>query len=142
MGFSEGGAVMRKSVMIACALASAFIPTNASGSDKRNFAEQTVQRHVEAYRSGDIDRFVAIFAKDATVVSNGIVVTGHKQIRASYAANFGPAAPSIDVVESGMVDDRVYLVIAFVFADGTKMCCSYSEYTVVNGKISHLEANF
>ncbi len=89
-----------------------------------------VQRHVDAYRSGDLDRFVATFTADARVVANGIVATGRAEIRALYAANFAPGAPSIRITDSGIEGGAVFLSVGYVFEDGQEMCCSYTEYEI------------
>ncbi|MEL6877070.1 MAG: nuclear transport factor 2 family protein [Pseudomonadota bacterium] len=97
-----------------------------------------VQAHVNAYRSGSLDAFVATFAKDATVTANGLTATGHAEIRKLYSLNFKPGAPKIKIVESGLSGPNVYINAAYVFKDGREMCCSYSEYTIKNGKITYL----
>lgn len=97
-----------------------------------------VQAHIDAYRSGNIDRFVATFAKDAVVRADGFVAVGHDQIKALYALNFEPGAPSIRVHDSGVAGDIVQVSVGYVFADGQEVCCSLSEYEVTNGKVSFL----
>lgn len=132
---------MRPIITAICAAALMGAPAAAQDSDPVAEASAVVQNHVDAYRSGNIDRFVATFAKDATVVANGISMTGHKDIKAFYALNFGKDAPEIQIVESGVVDGRIYMAVAYIFADGNELCCSYSEYTVEDGKITYLESN-
>ena len=100
-----------------------------------------VQRHVDAYRAGDLERFVATFAHDATVNVNGVEVTGHSRIHAMYRENFKEGAPTIRIEDSGMSDEIIYLTVAYVFEDGSEECCSYSEYTVVDGKIVFLRTS-
>ncbi len=100
-----------------------------------------VQRHVDAYRSGNLDRFVATFTSDAQVFALGLAATGHKEIRALYRLNFGPDAPSIRIVSSEVNDNFVFLEAAYVMKNGDEICCSYSEYEVRDGKISYLAAS-
>jgi len=113
-------------------------PTAANTDDAA--AASAVQRHVDAYESGSLDAFVATFTPDATVVGNGMIAKGRTQIRALYAANFVPDAPTIRITESGMNGEKVYLRVAYDLDDGSSVCCSYSEYTVRNGKIAYLVA--
>ena len=98
-----------------------------------------IQAHVDAYRSGDLDRFVSTFTHDAIVRADGFVAIGRDQIRALYELNFVPGAPSIKVHDSGLSGENVYLTIGYVFEGGQEMCCSYSEYEVRDGKVSFLE---
>ncbi|WP_298465305.1 hypothetical protein [uncultured Erythrobacter sp.] len=100
--------------------------------------QTVVQRNVDSYRDGNLERFVATFAHDATVVANGVEVTGQSRIHALYRKNFEEGAPTIRIEDSGMVDGRIYLTIAYVFEDGSEECCSYSEYEIVDGKIVYL----
>lgn len=100
--------------------------------------QTVVQRNVDAYRAGDLERFVSTFAHDATVVANGLEVTGQSRIHALYRKNFEEDGHKIRIVESSMENGRIYLTVAYVFADGSEACCSYSEYTVVDGKIVYL----
>ncbi len=102
--------------------------------------QTVVQRNVDAYRSGDLDRFVSTFAHDATVVFNGVEVNGQAQIHNIYRLNFEAGAPDIRIEESSMDGNRIFLRIAYVFADGSVACCSFSEYTIVDGKIAYLRA--
>ncbi len=97
-----------------------------------------VQAHVDAYRSGDLDAFVATFTPDAQVFANNERATGHQEIRALYALNFAPGAPRLRIHETWINDGLVYLTIGYVFESGEEMCCSYSEYEVRDGKISYL----
>ncbi len=100
-----------------------------------------VQRHVDAYRTGSLDRFVATFTADARVEANGMVATGHREIRALYALNFALGAPAIRVTESGFTSTGVFLSVGYVFENGEEMCCSYSEYEVSDGKIALLRSS-
>ncbi len=100
--------------------------------------QTVVQRHIDAYRSGDLNRFVATFAYDATIVVNGVEITGQSRIHAMYRKNFEEGAPKIRIVESSVEDGRIYLTVAYVFENGSEACCSYSEYTIVDGKIVYL----
>ena len=101
---------------------------------------RALQRHLDAYRSGDLDRFVATFAPDAVVRADGFVAIGHDQIKALYSLNFVPGAPTIRVHDRGLNGERIYISVGYVFEDGQEMCCSYSEYEITNGRISFLEA--
>ena len=100
--------------------------------------QTVVQRHIDAYRSGNLERFVATFAHDATVVANGVEVTGQSRIHSLYRKNFEEGAPKIRIVESNIDGARIFLTVAYVFENGSEACCSYSEYTVVDGKIVYL----
>lgn len=100
-----------------------------------------VQRHVDAYRSGDIDRFVATFTPDAQVFAMGLSATGHKKIRSLYRLNFGPSAPAIRIVSSDANEHFVFLEAAYVMKNGEEICCSFSEYEVRDGKISYLSSS-
>ena len=100
-----------------------------------------VQAHVDAYRSGDLDRFVATFTPDAEVHANGMVARGHDEIRAFYRLNFGPQAPEIKIIDSGFAGEFVLLTAGYTFSNGSELCCSYSEYEVRDGKISYLASS-
>jgi len=99
-----------------------------------------VQAHIDAYRSGNLDRFVATFAKDAEVHANGIVAVGHKQIRAFYALNFQQGSPTLQLYDNGVDGDVIWIQAGYVFPNGDEMCCSISEYEVRDGKISFLRS--
>lgn len=100
-----------------------------------------VQRHVDAYRARDLDRFIATFAPDAEVHANGLIAVGHDQIRAFYKLNFAPNAPRIVIKNSGMSGPYVYLAVAFITGDGEELCCSHSEYEVTDGRITFLTSS-
>ncbi len=100
-----------------------------------------IQDHVDAYRARDLDRFIATFAPDAEVYANGLVAVGRAEIRALYRLNCAPNAPTIRVYESGSAGEFIYLSIAFVLSSGEELCCTYSEYEVVDGKITYLAAS-
>ena len=101
-----------------------------------------VQRHVDAYRSGDLDRFVATFAHDAIVRADGFVAMGRPQIRAMYELNFLPGSPALKVYESGIKGKNVYLSLGYVLESGQELCCSYTEYEInAEGKVSFLETS-
>ncbi|KWV90602.1 nuclear transport factor 2 family protein [Erythrobacter sp. YT30] len=102
---------------------------------------KAVQRNVDAYRARDLDRFVATFASDAEVYAEGMVAKGHKQIRALYALNFAPGAPRIKIKESGMSGPFVFITAAYVDKSGQELLYSYSEYEVIDGKITYLSSN-
>lgn len=125
---------------LACALAALCI--SPATAQPRNAYEQeaaaAVQRHVDAYRSWDLDRFVDTFAVDATVQVDGKSAKGHSQIRAFYARNFADPPHTIRILESGIRRGMVFMTVAYTFADGSNRCCSYSEYFVQNGKIMFL----
>ena len=117
-------------------------PAALSESDAEIAARvEAVQRHVDAYRSGNLDRFVATFTPDAEVYANGLVARGRDEIRALYRLNFAPGAPRIKIHDSGVSGRFVYLSVGYVLPDGEEMCCSYSEYEVIDGKISYLAAS-
>ncbi|MEM7779711.1 MAG: nuclear transport factor 2 family protein [Pseudomonadota bacterium] len=99
---------------------------------------EAVQRHVDAYRSGDIDQFVATFSPDAVVRADGFVAMGRAQIRALYELNFEPGAPQLRIHESYQSDGKIVLRIGYVMPDGQEFCCSVSEYEVTDGKVSAL----
>lgn len=142
---------MRARLMVAIGVMFALTPAafaeqvdnSAAAVDSAEEAEArariaAVQAHVDAYRSGNLDRFVATFTPDAEVYANGMVAVGREQIRALYAANFAPGAPSIRIDDSGINGELVFLSVGYVFADGREMCCSLSEYEVSDGKIAYL----
>lgn len=99
-----------------------------------------VQAHLDAYRSGNLDRFVATFAEDAEVHSHGIVAVGHAQIKAFYRLNFQPGSPELRVLDNGVDGEVVWLSAGYVYSNGEEMCCSFSEYQVRSGKISFLRS--
>lgn len=114
----------------------------ASAPDPADLAKvAAVQRHVDAYRSGSLDRFVATFTPNAVVQANGMTARGHREIRALYALNFAPGAPAIRIAESGLTGTGVFLSVGYVFDNGEEMCCSYSEYEISDGKISALRSS-
>ena len=108
-------------------------------ADAANLA--VVEAHIAAYRSGNLDRFVATFAPNAEVYANGMEARGHKEIRALYALNFTKGAPKVRIEETEAANGMVYVTVGYVFSDGQEMCCSLSEYEVVNGKIVYLSAS-
>ena len=114
--------------------------TNESDEAEARAKVAALQNHVDAYRSGDIDAFVATFSKDAVVRANGYVAVGREQIRALYALNFTPGAPTIRIHESGFSGENLYLRVGYVLEDGQEMCCSYSEFEITDGKVSFLVA--
>ncbi|UAB79538.1 nuclear transport factor 2 family protein [Erythrobacter sp. SCSIO 43205] len=113
-------------------------PASIADSNARIAA---VQAHIDAYRSGDLDRFVATFAPDAEVYANGMSAVGHAQIKALYALNFKPGAPDLRIYDNGVDGDVVWMSAGYVYANGEEMCCSLSEYKVRGGKISFLSSN-
>jgi len=116
--------------------------TETATADPQTVARiAAVQRHVDAYRSGNLDRFVATFTRDAEVHANGMVAVGHDQIRALYRLNFAPGAPSIRIQESGLSGEYVFLSVGYVMENGEEICCSYSEYEVTDGKVSYLASS-
>ena len=127
----------------------AINPVVANGQDQQPVAQQAqdeariaaVQRHVDAYRSGNLDQFVATFTPDAEVYANGMVARGQNEIRELYRLNFQPGAPKIRIHDSGIAGNFVYLSVGYVTSDGQEICCSYSEYEVRDGKISYLAAS-
>ncbi|MEO9463376.1 MAG: nuclear transport factor 2 family protein [Marinomonas sp.] len=132
---------MRKVIIAAAAGFMAFggalaIPVKAD--DTAAYAS-VIQGHVNAYRARDLDAFVATFAPDAVVVANGIPARGRASIRAFYAANFSPNAPTIRINASHMDGGRLYMEAAYIMADGSEMCCSQAHYTVENGLITRLD---
>ncbi len=131
---------MQKLLSLAAASAVIASPLTGTAAMAQGDDASVVQAHVNAYRSGNLDAFVATFSKDARVEANGMVAVGHSQIRALYALNFKPNAPKIKVMDSGMSGPNVYITVSYVFTDGSERCCSYSEYTVKNGKITDLIA--
>lgn len=132
------------SMLAAPGLAEENAPTQASANAHSiaaaNARMAAVQAHVDAYRSGDLNRFVSTFTKDAVVRADGYVAIGHDQIKALYSLNFEPGAPSIRVHESGVDGDLVYLKVGYVFESGEEMCCSYSEYQISDGRVSFLQS--
>ena len=109
-------------------------------NSKAQAAAGTVQVHVNAYRSRNLTQFVNTFAPNAVVTMNGVTLAnGRQEIRELYRLNFTDAGPQIRVDRSGMNGDNVYLSVAYTFADGTEICCSYSEYQIVGGQITRLD---
>lgn len=100
-----------------------------------------VQRQVDAYRSGDINKFVATFSRDATVRGDEVVAVGHAQIRELYQYNFMPGAPQVRIHDSYLKDGKVVMHAGYVFSDGQEQCCSISEYEVTNGKVSDVRVS-
>ncbi|EAQ29560.1 lysyl-tRNA synthetase [Erythrobacter sp. NAP1] len=131
---------------IAPAIALAQEPVQKASETASAEAQQAakiaaIQRHVDAYRSGDLDAFVATFAPDAIVRADGFVAMGRDQIRALYELNFIPGAPQLKVLDSGVNGENIYLSVSYVFEGGQEMCCSYSEYEVrADGKIAFLQS--
>ncbi|MEE4199516.1 nuclear transport factor 2 family protein [Erythrobacter sp.] len=110
---------------------------SAPASEQERIA--VVQQHIEAYRSGDIDRFVATFAPDAIVRADGFVAMGRDQIKRLYELNFEPGAPQLKVHRKGVDGDLVTVSHGYVLADGQELCCTVSEYRIVDGKVSLVE---
>lgn len=77
-----------------------------------------VERHVDAYKSGNLDRFVATFTPDAQVYGNGMVATGHKEIRNLYRLNFASGAPRIRVESIEYTDQFVFIMVAYLMNNG------------------------
>ncbi|WP_162789588.1 nuclear transport factor 2 family protein [Altererythrobacter sp. ZODW24] len=94
-----------------------------------------VNRHVIAYQTGNLSAFLATFSQDAVVDYDGRRFVGRTEIRQAYAANFGSTAPTVEVTNSWVNGETVELEEAYIFADGSRMCCSYSKFTVRGGKI-------
>jgi len=113
-------------------------PASVSETNARIAA---VQAHIDAYRTGNIDRFVATFTKDAVVRTDGFEAVGHDQIKALYALNFEPGAPAIRVYGSGVDGEAIVVSIGYVLEDGQEICCSNSYYEITNGKVSFLQSN-
>ncbi|MBV7259588.1 nuclear transport factor 2 family protein [Erythrobacter crassostreae] len=132
---------MRFKLMLAAAAMMVAAPVAmAQENTQTPGAARAVQGHVDAYRSGNLERYVRSFAPNAVVTMNGVVLAnGHAEIRALYRLNFAEGAPKIRIDDSGVNRDRVYLSVAYVFADGSEQCCSYSEYLVSGGKITRLD---
>jgi len=126
---------MRAPFLIAALASLAMAPSAFAQASPQT----VVQRHIDAYRAGDLDRFVATFAHDATVVVDGEEVTGQSRIHSLYRTKFAEDAPTIRIEDSGMTDGQIYLTIAYVFEDGSEECCSYSEFTIIDGKIVFLQ---
>ncbi|MEM7689751.1 MAG: nuclear transport factor 2 family protein [Pseudomonadota bacterium] len=122
-------------------LASLAVPASA-GAPRNSYeqaAVEAVQAHVNAYRTWDLDAFMATFAEDATLMLDGNTATGHAEIRRLYAPNFEDIPHSVKILESGVRKGLVNLTISYVFEDGYERCCSYSEYFVEDGKIAYLK---
>jgi len=136
--------VIRRGVLAVAALAALAAPSASAQPQNANeqAAIRAVQAHIDAYRSWNLERFVATFAPDATVVANGMTATGHAQIRAFYAKNFEDVPHTIRIVDSAIDGSVVTVTIAYTFADGRERCCSYSEYVASGGKITFLSAAF
>lgn len=117
-------------------------PQPAASSDQDIAARvAVVQRHVDAYRAGNLDRFVATFTPDAEVYAPGFVAVGRDQIRASYRLNFAPGAPRIRIHSSEVAGDLVFLTIGYVSPAGEELFCAYSEYGVTGDRISYVASS-
>ncbi len=99
---------------------------------------RAIQAHVNAYRTGNIDRFLDSFTPDAIVTVNGITAQGRAELRKLYALNFRPGAPKLEIMDSGISGPNVYLTTRYRLANGGELCCGYSEYTVRDGKIAQI----
>ena len=138
--------MIRRSILVLAAVAAlaplpALVPAAAQPQSAfEQAAVSAVQANIDAYRSWDLDRFVATFAPDAVVMANGITAKGHAQIRAFYASNFAGVPHTIRIVESDIEDGVVTVTVAYTFSDGQELCCSYSEYVAQGGKITFLSA--
>jgi hypothetical protein len=112
-------------------------PANYPGAAEEAHSRiAVIERHIDAYRSGDLEAFVATFTPDAVVRADGFVAIGHEQIKALYELNFEPGAPQLRVHDSGVEGDKVTVSVGYLFADGQEMCCSVSEYEVRGGRVS------
>ena len=109
--------------------------------EQANARIAAVQAHIDAYRSGDLDRFVATFAKDAEVHAMGMTAIGHRQIKEIYRMNFQPGSPGLQIYDNGIDGDMIWASAGYVFPNGEEMCCSLSEYRVEGGKISFLRSD-
>lgn len=118
--------------------ASEMSPASVTEANARIAA---VQANVDAYRTGNIDRFVATFTKDAVVRADGFEAVGHDQIKALYALNFEPGAPKVRIHGSGIDGEAVVVSIGYVLEDGQEICCSNSYYEITNGKVSFLQSD-
>lgn len=137
--------ILAMSVFGLCVLA-ATMPASAeqqtpASVEQANARIAAVQAHIDAYRSGDLDRFVATFAKDAEVHAMGMTAIGHRQIKEIYRMNFQPGSPSLQIYDNGMDGDMIWVSAGYVYPNGEQMCCSLSEYRVQDGKISFLRSN-
>lgn len=131
---------MNKLAIAAIATAITCTPIAVPIATAKTSDADVIQAQVDAYRARDMDAFIATFAKDARVEANGMVAVGHAQIRAFYALNFKKGAPTVKIVDSGMSGPNVYITASYTFSNGREECCSYSEYTVENGKVTQLVA--
>lgn len=129
---------MKKLLAIGLALASAIaVPVSAETNKTDQATVTAVQRHIDAYRSGSMDRFMSTFAPDAIMSINGNEVKGRERIRSYYALNFDPNfAHTLRVVDSTIVEGWVILTTAFTFEGAGEKCCFESQYQVKNGKIA------
>lgn len=100
-----------------------------------------VERHIEAYRAGNLNRFVATFAPNAEVYAHDMVVVGQDQIRTAYRPNFAPGAPKMRVLSREVAGEFVFLTVGFYAPSGAQMFCSYSEYGVTGDKVSYLASS-
>lgn len=131
---------------VSLSLFAAAMPVSAeektpASVEQANARIAAVQAHIDAYRSGDLDRFVATFAKDAEVHAMGMTAIGHRQIKEIYRMNFQPGSPSVQIYDNGIDGDMIWVSAGYVFPNGEEMCCSLSEYRVEGGKISFLRSN-
>ena len=135
-----------RSIVLIAAFVAAVAPgqlASAQGEVGNPSDARAVQAHVDAYRSGSLDRFVASFAPDAQVVMHGVTVaSGHDDIRALYQSDFYAGMPKLKITDSGYKAKRVYLSTAMVYPNGAEVCCGYSEFVVRGGKIARAEHGY
>ena len=133
-------------VAFGCALMPVFQGSDAAAQNEAETPDHdarmdVLNRHLKAYKDRDLDRFVATFAPDAEVYSNGMIARGRKEIRAFYKLNFVPGAPRIVVESRDANEQYVFLSVRYLFSDGQEHCCSLSEYEIKDGTITYLAAN-
>jgi uncharacterized protein (TIGR02246 family) len=105
---------------------------------------EVVDAQIEAFRARDIERFLAHYADDASVVTfDGTVMFGTKDImREAYGRLFADS-PDLRVTIAGRVTEGEFVVdeehlSGFHFGDMPTDLVSVAVYRVRNGKITRL----
>ena len=119
-----------------------IVPQDVAVTDQDTAARlAVVERHVEAYRSGNLDRFMATFAPNAEVYAHDMVAVGRDQIRSFYRANFTPSAPRTRQLSSEAAGEFVFVTVGFYSPAGQQLFCSFTEYGVTGDKISYVASS-
>jgi len=135
---------------LAAALAAAPLHAQPSDSAGQEIAPQSaaaneaqvaataavVQRALDAWRAGDFEGWIANFAPEVIVITDGLSIEGREQLREVYGAVFDAGVPASHILESGWADGALYVRQREFLPDGTLIGVTYGEYTVANGQIT------